>query len=315
MSNIIKAGTFGTAQLDGRGTAIPELVDLMINHLRAKMATVLVERPDIILFPECCDKYGDFNTEQWLEYVDIRGEKILDFLASVAKKHRCYIGYPTVRKDADGFLRNSLFLIGRDGGLVEIYDKSCPPISELENWQIMPGSGAKIIELDFGRVAPVICFDLNFKWLKDEYIRLKPDLILFPSMFHGSLMQLTWAYECRAYFIGAIHNNESRIISPAGQTLAATTNYYDSVVTEINLDYAVAHLDFNREKIRDAKIKYGSGFQVSDPGYLSSVLLSSLKADLSIKDIFMEYGIETLDEYLTRSDKMIKNKKTKYSRR
>jgi predicted amidohydrolase len=309
MANIIKAGVLATAQLDCREKPFSELVDLMISHLRMKLEAVLVDRPDIVLFPECCDKYGDFTTEQWLKYIDMRGEKILDFLASVAQKHRCYICYPTVRKDADGFLRNSLQIIGRDGTLAGIYDKACPPIGELDDWHIKPGVGAKIIELDFGRVAPLICFDLNFKYLKDEYISLKPDIILFSSMFHGSLMQLTWAYECRAYFVSAVHNKESRIISPVGQVLAATTNYYDSVVTDINLDCKVVSWNPNKEKIRDAKIKYGSDFQISDPGYLSSILLSSLKNDMSIEDIITEYKIDTLDDYLNRSIEMIKNKK------
>ena len=66
------------------------------------------------------------------------------------------------------------------------------------------GKDAPVFECDFGRVAFAICFDLNFDELRLKYVKAKPDLIIFSSMYHGGLMQAYWAYSCRAYFVGAI---------------------------------------------------------------------------------------------------------------
>ena len=74
----------------------------------------------------------------------------------------------------------------------------------------------------------------------------KPDLIIFSSMYHGGIVQQEWAYNCRAYFAGAICGCQSRILNPFGEECATSTNYQDYITGRINLDYALAHIDRNR---------------------------------------------------------------------
>jgi len=69
---------------------------------------------------------------------------------------------------------------------------------------ILYGREAPVFDCDFGRVAFAICFDLNFDELRLKYVKAKPDLIVFSSVYHGGLMQAYWAYSCRAHFIGAV---------------------------------------------------------------------------------------------------------------
>ena len=158
-----------------------------------------------------------------------------------------------------------------------------------------------MIECDFGRVGCALCFDLNFDELRLQYVKLKPDLMLFCSMYHGGMMQNYWAYSCRCHFVGAVwRGNPSRIIAPTGEVVASTTNYFDYVTARINLDCRLAHLDGNWEKLSALKEKYGPNVRVHDPGRMGSVLISSEADEATVKDMVKEFKIELLDDFLER---------------
>jgi hypothetical protein len=150
-------------------------------------------------------------------------------------------------------------------------------------------------------IACAICFDLNFDELRLKYARQKPDMILFSSMYHGGLMQAYWAYSCRTHFIGSICGLPCTIISPIGETVTRSTNYFNFVTHTINLDCRVIHLDYNREKLRAIKNKYGSRVKITDPGFLGSVLITSETVEFTIDDIVDEFKIELLDDYIDRA--------------
>lgn len=120
-------------------------------------------------------------------------------------------------------------------------------------------------------------------------------------MYHGGLMQNYWAYSCRAHFAGAVCGLPCNVISPVGENLANSTNYTHYLTQSVNLDCKVVHLDFNGEKLRAAKQKYGPKFKISDPGYLGAILISSESEEFTIDDIIKEFEIEILDDYFTRS--------------
>ncbi|MDD3928110.1 MAG: carbon-nitrogen hydrolase family protein, partial [bacterium] len=156
------------------------------------------------------------------------------------------------------------------------------------------------IECDFGRLACAICFDLNFDELRLKYVKSRPDLILFCSVYHGGLMQSYWAYSCRAHFVSAVAGLPSAVISPLGQTVAETTNYTDSITAIINLDCCLAHLDYNWERLKKLKKAYGEEVLITDPGYLGSVLISSQTEKFSAVKLAEEFEIELLDDYMNR---------------
>jgi hypothetical protein len=121
-------------------------------------------------------------------------------------------------------------------------------------------------------------------------------------MYHGGMMQAYWAYSCRSFFVAACGQNlPGSIIAPNGRVLGTTTNYFDHVTVDINLDSRLVHLDYNWGKIEQLKEKYGRAFKMDDPGYLGSVLISSETDEVSIDEMIEEVGIELLDSYMKRS--------------
>ncbi len=277
-----------------------EAVDRMIRHWESELKWVLVDKPDLIVLPECCDRYPTHTTAEQKAYYDVRGDQIRDFFRRVARENHCYIVYSAARKMADGSYRNAAQLIDRNGEIAGIYHKNHPVPSETTESGVLCGKDAPVFQTDFGRVALAICFDLNFHEILEKYKAQHPDLIIFTSMYHGGLMQEYWAYHCRSYFVGAVAGDECTVVNPVGEKVANSTNYYHHVNAVINLDYQVIHLDGNWDKIQAAKVKYGQGVTVRDPGHLGAVLLTSEMPDRSAADIVREFGIETWDEYYAR---------------
>lgn len=301
MANRIKISTIGARPASGNPGAGQEAVDRMIEYWQGRFAQVLPDRPDLIVVPECCDRYPAQSMEESLAYYRARGSQVGGYFADVARQNQCYVAYPAVREMEDGSWRNSVQLFDRDGESMGFYNKNFPVISETTEAGILCGLEAPVFECDFGRVACAICFDLNFDEIRQKYAESRPDIILFPSMYHGGLMQGYWAYSCRAHLVTAVCGLPSAIISPVGEVVAHTTNYYDFVSASVNLDCKVAHLDGNWDKLRALRDKYGAQVSVFDPGHLASVLIASESDIVTSDEMVEEFAIELLHDYMERS--------------
>ena len=299
----VTIATIGSGPASVSVDAEPQkVVEKMIAHWKRQFAQVLPDKPDLIVVPESCDRPSGFSGEKLLEYYKVRKNQVRQFFAETARENKCYIVYSAYRLLPDGTKRNSSVLIDRKGNVAGIYNKNHPTIGEIENGTLC-GKDAPIFECDFGRVAMAICFDLNFDELRLKYANASPDLIIFSSMYHGGLMQSYWAYSCRCHFVGAIAGRAtpSEIHNPLGQIIASNTNYFNFAVATMNLDCKLAHLDYNWERLRKLKAKYGPKVTISDPGRLGSVLISSEHETISVDQMIKEFQIELLDDYFVRA--------------
>ena len=278
------------------------IVDQVIEFWKRELKQVLPDRPDLILLSEVCDAPRGLNKEEMNEYYKVRKNQVQDYFASEARKNNCYIAFGTYRDSEDGSKWNSLVILNRKGEVEGIYNKNFPTIGEMEGG-IKPGKETPIINCDFGRVACAICFDLNFDELRRKYEKEQPDIILFSSMYHGGPVQTNWAYTCRSFFAGAMGstNVPSEIRNPYGAIVATTTNYFDFVVAKVNLDCELVHLDYNWDRLKKMKAKYGRDVIVDDPGKLGAVLITSEHPTITIDQMIKEFEIEKLDDYLNRA--------------
>lgn len=278
-----------------------KVVDRAIKHWQGEFAKVLPDRPDLIVLPENCDRPAACPEEKRADFFRIRGDQVQESFARTAKANHCYITYPSLRRLPDGTWRNSTVVLDRSGTVAGIYNKNHVCIQENTEEKCLYGKSASLIECDFGKVGCAICFDLNFDELRQQYVQLKPDLLLFCSSYHGGLMQNYWAYSCRCHFAAAVwHPNPSRIIAPTGEVIASTTNYFSHVTARINLDCRLAHLDENWVRLDALRKKHGTKVRVHDPGQLGAVLISSEADGMAVQDMIREFEIELLDDYFQR---------------
>lgn len=299
----VTVATIGSAQLTVSPETEPQVaVKRVIAHWQKLFNQVLPDQPDLIVVPEACDRPRGLSKEGQKNYYLARGTQVQDFFAETARKNHCYIIYSAKRLTEDGTWRNSSVMLDREGKAVGIYNKNYPTIGEIDKG-ILCGKQVSMVECDFGRVGMAICFDLNFDDLRQRYAEEQPDLIAFSSMYHGGLMQQYWAYSCRSHFVGAITGRDkpSQIRDPLGNVIASNTNYFDSVVTTINLDCELVHLDENWGRLRALKAKYGPKVKITDPGQLGAVLIASEHETISIDAMIDEFQLERLDDYLNRS--------------
>ena len=280
------------------------ITDYEIAWLKKNLDQVYIEKPDLIVMPEVCDLPIDLPLTEHAAYYEERGERVLDFMKSEAKKHHCYIAHSAIRKAEDGYNRNSIQMIDRNGVLIGCYDKNylCPlDGGEVKNWNCRCGRDAKIFECDFGRVGAIICFDWNFEEMRRKYKALKPDLMLFSANDSAGFIKNFFAFDTRSYFVSSCgYDCPAEIIDPMGTTLKKTTNHYNYIVETLNLDYAIVHLDLNWEKIRAAREKYPQ-LEIRDVGFIGIVMFVYHGTDTSAKDILKEFDIRSADEYFAAS--------------
>lgn len=302
MARNVRIATIGPkATTVEKGSTPASITETMIAVWKDKIEQVLPDKPDLIVVPEACDRPSNLTMNERLEYYRFRGDRVLEYFQETARSNRCVTIYSAARVQEDRTWRNSSVCIGRDGEIIGTYSKNHVIVEETTLAGILCGNEAPIFDCDFGRVACAICFDLNFDELRETYARERPDLILFSSMYHGGLMQQHWAYSCRSYFVGAICGLPCEIRNPFGEVVASSTNYRDFAIGDINLDYCLAHLDYNREKFTALKRSYGNKVSLHDPGYVGSVLITSYSDTVSAREMAEEMEIELLDDYFARA--------------
>lgn len=303
MSRCVKVAALGVVAPPAPAEAgCRQLTAGMKRFWREKLEHVVPDRPDLIVLPELSNCYANHEPAQSCEHARQEGEQLLQFFADTAREHNCNLVYPALWAHADGSFRNRTHVLGRSGEIAGIYDKNHATIGETQEYGILSGRSADMIECDFGRVACVTCFDLNFEELRTEYAAARPDLLVFPSLFHGGLMQQYWAYTCRAHFVSAIGypGLRSEMLSPLGQTLASTTIYHDFVTATLNLDCRLAHLNYNREKFKALKARYGQRVTLTDPDLMGVICIASETEEVRVTEMIREFEIELLDDYLAR---------------
>lgn len=276
------------------------IVNRVISYWSGELSKIMIHKPDLILLTEACDRPSGLSVNEQFEYYKVRKNQITDYFSKVAKENRCYIAF-SIKHELDGFWWNSIIVLDREGKQAGIFHKNFPTIGEMD--QIQPGTETPLIKCDFGTVAGVICFDLNFDELKHKYAALKPDILLFSSMYHGGLVQAQWAYSCRSFFVCSYGRTSapSEIRNPLGEVVAASTNYYNYAVATINLDRQMVHLDNHWGKLTELKKKYGDKVIITDPGRLGPVLITSEHETVTANDMVKEFGFELLDSYFERS--------------
>ncbi|WZO99634.1 carbon-nitrogen hydrolase family protein [Isosphaeraceae bacterium EP7] len=285
----------GVSHRPGSGTDTPEGTD----RLMAK-AGMLIERAarmgaDLVAFPEI---YPQVTVVDPYHHAEPAEGGTLDRARELARKHRLYLVWPRVEYSTERGIRNTSILIDRAGDVVGRYDKMFPTPGEMQQGAI-PGTEASCFETDFGRVGMLICFDLNFREVRESLAAGKPDLVVFSSMYRGGLQASALAFELGSFVVTAIDAELGQVIDRCGRVLKEST-YETLTLASINTNSVALHMDDNWGKMDAMLAKYGPTLSFdyhTREGFY--VIESTGQADVS--EISAEFGLIPADDYWART--------------
>ncbi len=233
------------------------------------------------------------------ETLDRPGE-VLSRYCRFAEKNHCVVA-GSIKLEEAGCVYNAIAFVDADGTPCGRYYKTHLTDGEIEKG-FTPGNGAVVVETQAGRLGGAICYDLNFIETAQAYASQQLDVICFPSMYHGGLMQGYWAYLCRSFFAASLPFLGGGILNPLGQPVALNDCYNAVAVADLQLDRAIIHLDFNAEKFTHLRRKYGSQITLEIPANVGSAILSAVDpAGPTAMDIVEAEQLLLLDDYFARS--------------
>ncbi|MEM3365383.1 MAG: carbon-nitrogen hydrolase family protein [Candidatus Methanomethyliaceae archaeon] len=216
--------------------------------------TLKEKEVDLVVYPETCNTGFDTrlpNEELW-NLVDSIPGRTTAKIQKVAEDYGIYVVWNTYeRSKYKDRVYNSSVLIGRDGGIVGIYRKTHPFITERfeEGGWTIAGNNAEVFTTDIAKIGLMICYDGDFPELSRTYALKGAEVIIRSSAFLRTYDQwyaenFARAYENHVYLIAinavgqdAAKNcyfGHSQIFAPNGWRLAQARCAEEIITAELS---------------------------------------------------------------------------------
>ena len=223
-------------------------------------------KPNFVLLPEI------FTTQllSFMDNTDIHSAvrrmheytpRYLDLMRELARKWKVFLvggTHPTLR---EGKLFNTAYLFTPDGAVHE-QDKIHRTRWEREKWDTDHGDRLNLFQTPYGKIAILICYDIEFPELARMVSEAEADILFVPSCTDDRQGFLRVRYCCHARAIEnqvyvamtstvgslpveglGVHYGQASIISPSdfpfardGIAAEGTPNMEQIVVADVNLD-------------------------------------------------------------------------------
>lgn len=297
MSHFVKlASVLFTNQAELASQRRKDAKQLVLKETAAIMENLKGYNLDLVVFSEGIEFYGQTTADA--EELKHPGPFLKQYM-SFAESAECHV-VGSVKLAENNKIYNSQVFVGPDGDILGVYHKMFLNITEIEEG-ISSGAKPVVIDTKIGRLGGIICMDINIEQARKEYSKLKPDILAFSSMYHGDFQQQEWAYRCRCFFVSAFYFHGCGILDPFGRVVKLTDEYNPIAMAKVNLDRAMVHLDFNRDKFTDIDKKYMDETSIVMPPHIGSAIIYSNTDKRTAMDVVKEFGLELLDDYLKRT--------------
>ena len=277
------------------GADSPEGIDRLMKGAELQIERAARMGADLVAFTEI---YPQLALSDSFHHAEPADGGTLDRVREVARRHKLVIVWPRLEYEPSRGIRNTSVLVDRSGDVLGKYDKMFPTVIELEKG-VVPGTEAPVFETDFGRVGMLICFDLNFKEVRESLARGKPDVVVFSSMYRGGLQTQALAFELGAFVVTSIGTELGLIIDRCGRVLKEST-YEALAVAPINTNSIAMHMSFNWDKMDTMLAKYGPALTF-DYHTREAFYVVEFTGDRDIKELVKEFNLEPADAYWARS--------------
>ncbi len=225
-----------------------------------------------------------------------------DAIASFARKHKMYVVCP-IREQAGKEQFNTAVLLDREGKVAGRYRKVFVYWDE----GLVPSrEGVRVFDADFGRIAILTCFDLNFAELWHQAELMGAEIVLWPSAYGGGSPLNAYAMLHQYYVVPVGAGN---LIDITGKTLEGgdvRKPLPGQTVATFDLDRTFIHTNFNEQKVKRLLDEHKGEVELEKFYDAESwYLLRAVKPGVKVRDLCRKYQIESLREYRHRSRRQI----------
>ncbi|MHC4478389.1 MAG: carbon-nitrogen hydrolase family protein [Planctomycetota bacterium] len=216
-------------------------------------------------------------------------------IGKLAKQYNMYVICP-IREQAGDKQYNTAVLLDRQGKVAGYYRKVFVFWGEKLH---VSREGVKVFDTDFGRIAMLTCFDLNFPELWQQCDDLGAEIVFWPSAYGGGMPLNAFAMLYHYYVVPVGAGN---IIDITGKQMETEKPLDKQFVATLDLDRTLIHTNFTKKKLKKMLTEH-KGEVVQEHFYKmeSWYLLKSTKPGVRVRDLCKKYEIETLREYQHRS--------------
>jgi hypothetical protein len=279
------------------GVATPEDTRRLLDDTATLVLRAARSGADLVAFPEVYPQMACPTSRP--SHAEPEEGGTLDAIRRMAREHKIYLVWPRYERARDGRTYNSAVLVDRAGEVAGRYHKMFPTIGEIEAG-VVPGTDCPVFETDFGRVALIVCFDLNFAEVRDALRDARPDLVIFSSMYRGGLQCQEWALDLGCHVLTAITAELGRLVDPGGQVLQTST-YETLLCRRVNLNKRQLHMDDNWDKMDTMLARYGSDLTFEYYTQEGRFVVGWERQDRDVDEIVRESGLEAIGDYFARS--------------
>ncbi len=211
---------------------------------------------ELVVFPETVTTTfvtGLDAFELWDLVDDVPGRTTRDIQAA-ARSLGVHVAWPTYRRGPErGTIYNSSVLIGPDGEVIGIYDKTHPfPVERQEcgGW-VTTGQHAEVFDTALGKIGMIICYDGDFPELSRLLAVKGAEIILRPSALLRSydiwyITNCARAYDNHVYVVatnaigpdagGSYYFGHSMIVNPIAWRLAQARGVEEIIASKLDPD-------------------------------------------------------------------------------
>jgi predicted amidohydrolase len=211
---------------------------------------------ELIVFPEAVTTgyETELSAEELWDLVDNAPGKITDEIQKTAAELGVHVVWPSYRRGPErGEVFNSSILIGPDGNILGIYDKTHPAPWERKangGWAEI-GSRAEVYETELGTIGMIICYDGDFPELSRILAVNGAEIIIRASALQRSydiwyITNAARAYDNHVYFIacnlvgpdaaGNYGFGHSMILNPIAWRLAQARGTEEIIAARLDPD-------------------------------------------------------------------------------
>lgn len=260
----MRAFTAAAIQLNpAQGPLTAESIQTNATHaVQVIRDCVAATRAELVVLPESVTTgftTGVSVEDLWDLVTDVPGP-ILQPYQDVAAELGIHLCVGTYRRGPErGVVYNSAALIGPDGSVLGVYDKTHPFFSEAATtggW-VTPGQDVVVVDTELGKIGMIICFDGDYPELSRIQAVQGAEVILRPSALLRSadLWELTSrarAYDNHVFIVGSnatgidpagvIYFGNSHIVTPTANIIARAASHEGWVAARLDPDQALGSL-------------------------------------------------------------------------